>query len=92
MESLDRESMMLALYPALLKGLQQDVLDARDLAAVIAAVADGYAFPTNLDTDPPLHGLAPQTGQQLMLEALNKRWSYEVFEQQVSLMRSKRQA
>lgn len=92
MESLDRESMMLALYPALLKGLQQDELDARNLAAVIAAVADGYAFPTNLDTDPPLHGLAPQTGQQLMLEALNKRWSYEVFEQQVSLMRSKRQA
>ena len=92
MESLDRDRMMQALYPALLKHLQQGELDARGLAAVIATAADGYSVPTNLDTDPPLHGMAPQTGQQLMLQALTERWPYPVFEQQVSLMRSKRQA
>ncbi|KMM78277.1 phytanoyl-CoA dioxygenase family protein [Pseudomonas deceptionensis] len=92
MESLDRDRMMQALYPALLKRLQQDELDDQGLASVIATAADGYSFPTNLDSDPPLHGMAPKTGQQLMLQALTERWPYPVFEQQVSLMRSKRQA
>ena len=41
-------------------------LDARARANVIAACAEGYAFPTNLDRDPPLGGLAPQTQAQLM--------------------------
>lgn len=92
METLDRDRMMLALYPVLLKRLEQDELDAQGLAAVIATAADGYSFPTNLDTDPPLQGLAPQTGQQVMLEALTQRWPYEIFVQRVNLMRSKRQA
>lgn len=92
METLDRDRMMLALYPVLLKRLEQDELDAQGLAAVIATAADGYSFPTNLDTDPPLQGLAPQTGQQVMLEALTQRWPCETFAQRVSLMRSKRQA
>ena len=37
---------------------------------MIAACAEGYAFPTNLDRDPPLGGLAPQTQAQLMAQAL----------------------
>ncbi|WP_426212712.1 hypothetical protein [Pseudomonas sp. TWR2-1-1] len=45
-----------------------------------------------LDTDPPLHGLAAQTGQQLMLQAQNQGCSHEACAQQISLMRSKRQA
>ena len=36
----------------------------------IAACAEGYAFPTNLDRNPPIGGLAPQTQQQLMKKAL----------------------
>jgi ectoine hydroxylase-related dioxygenase (phytanoyl-CoA dioxygenase family) len=92
METLDRDRMMLALYPALLQRLEHGELDTQALMAVIATTADGYAFPTNLDTDPPLKGLAPQTGQQMMLEALTQRWPYETFQQQVTLMRSKRQA
>ncbi|EJM13343.1 protein involved in biosynthesis of mitomycin antibiotics/polyketide fumonisin [Pseudomonas sp. GM18] len=92
METLDRDRMMLALYPTLLKRLEQGELDAQGLEAVIATAADGYSFPTNLDTDPPLRGLAPQTGQQLMLEALTRRQPYETFVEQVRLMRSKRQA
>ncbi|KMM85650.1 phytanoyl-CoA dioxygenase [Pseudomonas taetrolens] len=92
MESLDRDRMMQALYPVLLKRLAHNELDAQGLAAVIATAADGYSFPTNLDTDPPLQGLAPQTGQQLMLEALAQRWPFETFVQHVNLMRRKRQA
>jgi len=59
---------------------------------VVACTADGYAFPTNLDTDPPLQGLAPQTGQQLMLQALDERWAYEDFAAAVTQLRAKRQA
>lgn len=92
METLDRDQMMLVLYPALLRRLDEGDLDTQGLAAVIATTADGYAFPTNLDTDPPLKGLAPQTGQQMMLEALTERWTFQKFEQQVALMRSKRRA
>ncbi|CRM34711.1 Phytanoyl-CoA dioxygenase (PhyH) [Pseudomonas sp. 31 R 17] len=86
MEATDRERMMLAIYPVLLAN------PALDAQAVIACTADGYSFPTNLDTDPPLLGLAPQTGQQLMLQALDERWQYSDFAAAVSRMRDKRQA
>ena len=86
MEALDRERMMLAIYPALLAN------PAVDASAVVACTADGYAFPTNLDTDPPLKGLAPQTGQELMLQALDERWATADFAAAVAQQRAKRQA
>ena len=92
MEAVNRERMMLALYPCLLQRLADQVLSAQALDAVIACTADGYAFPTNLDTDPPLHGLAPQTGQQLMLQALTERWTYATFAERITQMSAKRQA
>ncbi|MGU9857444.1 phytanoyl-CoA dioxygenase family protein [Pseudomonas sp. LF245] len=86
MEALDRDRMMLAVYPALLAN------PSLDAEAVIACTADGYSFPTNLDTDPPLKGLAPQTGQQLMQQALSERWPLSDFAAAVAQMRAKRQA
>ncbi|AUG08255.1 phytanoyl-CoA dioxygenase family protein [Pseudomonas sp. S09G 359] len=86
MEALDRERMMLAIYPALLAN------PALDASAVVACTADGYSFPTNLDTDPPLKGLAPQTGQELMLQALDERWPTAKFAAAVAQQRAKRQA
>lgn len=89
MEALDRDRMMLAVYPAL---LGNPALDAQAVDAVVACTADGYSFPTNLDTDPPLKGLAPQTGQELMLQALKERWVYADFAEAVAHLRAKRQA
>lgn len=89
MEALDRDRMMLAVYPAL---LENTALDAQAVASVIACTADGYAFPTNLDTDPPLKGLAPQTAQQLMQQALDERWPLPDFAAAVEQLRTKRQA
>ncbi|MGY2254631.1 phytanoyl-CoA dioxygenase family protein [Pseudomonas reactans] len=89
MEALDRDRMMLAVYPAL---LDNTALDAQAVHAVIACTADGYSFPTNLDTDPPLKGLAPQTGQQLMQQALDERWPLSDFAAAVAQMRTKCQA
>lgn len=89
METLDRDRMMLAVYPVL---LANTALDTQAVEAVIGCTADGYSFPTNLDTDPPLHGLAPQTGQQLMQQALSERWPVTDFAAAVAQMRAKRQA
>lgn len=71
MEAIDRTAMCKALYPAL---LALDLGETRT-ANAIAAAAEGYSFPTNLDRDPPLGGLAPKTQAALMHEALAARWS-----------------
>ncbi|WP_425312542.1 phytanoyl-CoA dioxygenase family protein [Pseudomonas putida] len=92
METVNRERMMLALYPWLRKRGAQGEMDPVEVSAVIAMSADGYSFPTNLDTDPPLHGMAPQTGQQLMAQALDEGWPVERFAEAVEAMRVKRLA
>ena len=46
----------------------------------MAACAEGYSFPTNLDRDPPIGGLAPQTQQMLMMQALAENWELAAFE------------
>lgn len=74
MESIDRPAMSLALYPALRGLLQRGVLDDERAGHAVAACAEGYAFPTNLDHDPPRDGLAPPTAQALMTRALREHW------------------
>jgi ectoine hydroxylase-related dioxygenase (phytanoyl-CoA dioxygenase family) len=71
MESVDRVRMAVRLYPVL-RAIGQD--DAFDLDNVIAATAEGYAFPTNLDRDQPIGGLAPQTQAELLRQALDEDW------------------
>ncbi|WP_434711505.1 phytanoyl-CoA dioxygenase family protein [Rhizobium sp. YTUHZ045] len=77
METVNRERMSATLFPAL-KALQ-DRLSSDGIANAVAACAEGYSFPTNLDRDPPLGGLAPKTQAQLMHEALREGWSDETF-------------
>ena len=74
MESVDRVRMCEALYPALQAMRQTGQLDETEIENAIAACAEGYAFPTNLDRDPPLGGLAPQSQQSLMMVALQSQW------------------
>ncbi|MGO6702203.1 phytanoyl-CoA dioxygenase family protein [Rhizobium ruizarguesonis] len=77
METVNRERMSARLFPAL-KTLQGR-LSPDEIANAVAACAEGYSFPTNLDRDPPLGGLAPKTQAQLMHEALRGGWSDEAF-------------
>ena len=67
METADRDAMARALYPVLAGA----GLDQAGRAAVIAASAEGYAFPTNLDSDPPVGGLAPETMAAMMARMLD---------------------
>lgn len=77
METVDRARMIKALYPTLRAGQNDGSLDADQIANALAASAEGYSFPTNLDRDPPVGGMAPKTQKQLVLEALRGNWEPE---------------
>jgi hypothetical protein len=68
-----------ALYPVLLERIARDDVKEAEVEAVIASCAEGYPFPTNLDSDPPLGGLAPESQQGLMNRALREAWRQEDF-------------
>ena len=78
MESVDRVAMSLALYPVLARRKAAGA-DERELRNVVAASAEGYAFPTNLDRDQPVGGLAPQTQAELVWQALGEGWDAAAF-------------
>jgi Na+/serine symporter len=42
----------------------------QDLVNVVVATAEGYAFPTNLDSDQPIGSLAPPSQVDTVLAAL----------------------
>lgn len=69
MESLDRTAMIRAVYPTLL-AMQAAGRSERELANVVTATAEGYAFPTNLDLDQPIGSLAPPSQVDTVLAAL----------------------
>jgi ectoine hydroxylase-related dioxygenase (phytanoyl-CoA dioxygenase family) len=72
MESIDRARMLRAVFPEL-RRRHRDGMRATGLDAAIAACAEGYAFPTNLDRDPPVGGLAPPS-QADLVRARPHRW------------------
>lgn len=72
MESIDRERIVLAIYPELLERVQADPGDPRvDIA--LRSATEGYPFPTNLDRDPPVGGLAPPSQADVVRAALRER-------------------
>ena len=81
MESVNRVKMCEALYPVLRSYRAEARMDAAQIEAVIASSAEGYPFPTNLDRDPPLGGLAPASQQVLFRQALNENWPVDDFTQ-----------
>ncbi|MGW3289955.1 phytanoyl-CoA dioxygenase family protein [Streptomyces sp. NPDC001002] len=77
METVDRESMANALFPVLLRRKAEGV--AQDwLRRVVAATAEGYPFPTDLDLDPPVEGLAPPAQADILWQAVTEDWDPEL--------------
>lgn len=79
LEAVDRYAMTQALYPVFSELKASGQLDAAGLSAAIAASADGYSFPTNLDTDPPVGGMVPETQNALVHRALDEGWDAGTF-------------
>lgn len=75
METVNNEKMIAAAFPVLLERIGAGTMSSRQVKDSIAAIGDGYSFPTNLDSDPPVGGNAPETGQQLMARALTEKWT-----------------
>jgi ectoine hydroxylase-related dioxygenase (phytanoyl-CoA dioxygenase family) len=69
MEAMDRTAMVRAAYPAL-RAMKAAGRPDRDLLNAVVATAEGYAFPTNLDSDPPIGSLAPPSQVDIVLAAL----------------------
>ena len=73
METVNRTRMVRRLY-ATLRGAYGLNLD-----NVIAATAEGYPFPTNLDSNPPVGGMAPKTQADYLRQALAEGQSEAAF-------------
>ncbi|MEV1066386.1 phytanoyl-CoA dioxygenase family protein [Streptomyces sp. NPDC050263] len=74
METVDREAVANAVFPVLLKRRAEGVGE-EWLERVIAASAEGYPFPTNLDSDPPVDGMAPPSQADVVRRALHEEWT-----------------
>lgn len=71
-ETPDRSRMSKLLYPVLADGIKTGKFSTTEIATVIATASYGYPFPTNLDENPPIGGLAPKSQQMLMHDALER--------------------
>ncbi len=76
MEALDRTAMVRAIYPALL-AMKAAGRPQRELVNAVVATAEGYAFPTNLDSDQPIGSLAPPSQVDSVLAALDGNLSVD---------------
>jgi ectoine hydroxylase-related dioxygenase (phytanoyl-CoA dioxygenase family) len=85
LETVDREQMSNAIYPVL-RARKADGWSESELKTVVAASAEGYAFPTNLDRDPPLKGLAPQSQADLVWQALSTDQTPEQLRKELSAL------
>jgi ectoine hydroxylase-related dioxygenase (phytanoyl-CoA dioxygenase family) len=91
-ETVDRSRMVKALYPSLLAAQTKGSLTPDQIANAIAASAEGYPFPTNLDRDPPVGGLAPQSQAALVHEALACKWTPDRLASELDVRAAKRLA
>ncbi len=92
MESINRTRMVIALYPALAKAKAEGTMSEDGIAHAIAASAEGYPFPTNLDSDPPVGGLAPKTQAAIMAESLRAGMDADTFTRTITAHAGRREA
>ncbi|MDI3335593.1 phytanoyl-CoA dioxygenase family protein [Defluviimonas aestuarii] len=74
-EIVDRSRLSKAVYPHLKALAEGGALTGREADNVVAATAEGYPFPSNLDLDAPVGGMAPPSQQDVMRRALSEGWS-----------------
>ncbi|MFG3035125.1 phytanoyl-CoA dioxygenase family protein [Streptomyces sp. NPDC048253] len=91
METVDREAMANALFPVLLRrkaeGVSQDWL-----RRVVAVTAEGYPFPTDLDLDPPVDGLAPPSQADILRQAVVEGWAPQRLSQELQAAAKRRRS
>lgn len=91
METMDRIRMSKAVYAAL-ADRRAAGMPAPLVTNAATAAADGYAFPTNLDNDPPLGGLTPPSHLDILLDALAEGASQAEFDARVDALVERRKS
>ena len=76
METVDRTKVSKAVYPVL-RARRSAGADPASLANALAASAEGYPFPSNLDLDENVGGLTPLAQSALLQQALTEDWDAE---------------
>jgi ectoine hydroxylase-related dioxygenase (phytanoyl-CoA dioxygenase family) len=90
MESVDRTAITCAVYPALARRAAAETWPEHRLHQALACAAEGYAFPTNLDRDAPVDGLAPATPFDTVAAALRAGETVESVGEQLHLHAQRR--
>jgi len=90
MEAVDRSAMSAAVFPAL-RAMADAGAALSMINNVIAACAEGYSFPTNLDLDQPIGGLAPTTQAEILGQAVAEGWSRRRLETELNAWSARRQ-
>lgn len=90
MEAVDRDAMCRLLYPVVQRLLLAAQFAPGGKEAAINAAAEGYAFPTHLDHDPPRNGLAPESMLCLFRRAVEAGMVPEEFEAELDAVAVRR--
>ena len=91
-ETVNRAAMAHALFAPLRDLIAAGRVREDEVAAVIATCAEAYAYPTNLDRDPPIGGLAPLSQATIMRQALSEGRTADEFAQAMHLWEERRKS
>lgn len=80
METVDTLAIIEAIYPSLQAWTSADGTPSA-VAHVVAAAAEGYPFPTNLDLDQPIGAMAPPSQADVVTRALAEGWDDQALRQ-----------
>lgn len=83
-EIVDRSRITLAVYGDVKRLLDAGTVTAREADNIVAAMAEGYPFPANLDIDSPLSGMAPPSQQDVVRQALAEGWDEARLAQEIA--------
>ncbi|WP_432494794.1 phytanoyl-CoA dioxygenase family protein [Kineococcus auxinigenes] len=89
METVDTTAASSAVFGAL-RAQRAAGAGERALRNVVAVAAEAYAFPTNLDRDQPIGGLAPQTQAELLWQAVEEGWEQDRLDDQLAAHEERR--
>ena len=92
METVDRAAMSKAVFPHLQQLRAAGRMTEGQMRAAVGATAEGYPFPTNLDTDPPVGGNAPASQADLLLKALEDAVPVAEFEAELAALEARRKS
>jgi len=91
METVDTRAICRAVQPVL-RRWRAEGRDDRSIRQVVAAAAEGYPFPTNLDLDQPVGSLLPQTEAELLQLSVDEDWDVERLTDELTVQQERRRS